>query len=101
MGAHTVHAWKAAMPSNPRQLRRSQRLLAESEAAHAYLNLAAEARDDLIVALNFERAFKSFRMISSGIARGRLDPALEERILAAQQGLQERLYNVAYSIAEQ
>jgi hypothetical protein len=88
------------MPSKPRQQRRSQRLLAESEAAHAYLNLAMEGRDELIVALNLERAVRSFGKISSGIARGRLDPALEERILAAQQGLQERLYNAAYAIVE-
>jgi hypothetical protein len=88
------------MPSNARQQSRSERLLAESEAAHAYLNCAIEARNDLIVALNLERAFQSFGVISTGIERGRLDPALENRILAAQQGLLERLYNVACAVVE-
>ena len=89
-----------AMPLQRRHRRRSERLLAESAAAHRYLNLASEARDELIVALNLERAFRLFATISSGIAHGRLDPVLEGRILAAQQGLQERLYNVAFAIVE-
>ncbi len=93
------------MPSMPRPPkrrphRRSERLLAETEAAHAYLNLAMGARDDWGVTLNLEKAFQSFRMINTGIARGRLDPNLEDRILAARQGLQERLYNVAYAVVE-
>ena len=87
-------------PHKPRPHRRSERILAETEAAHAYLNLALGARDDWGVTLNLEKAFQSFRLINTGIARGRLDPTLEDRILAARQGLQERLYNVAYAVAE-
>jgi hypothetical protein len=88
------------MQSNPRQQRRSQRLLMETEAAHAYLDVAIEARNDLVGMLNLEKAFHSFRTISTGIARGHLDPTLEEQILVAQQGLQERLYNVTYAVAD-
>ena len=88
------------MQSRPHQQRRSERLLAESHAAHAYLNCAMEARNDVIVALNLERAFKSFGVISTGIKRGRLDPTLENRILAAHQGLLERLYNVACAVVD-
>ena len=72
----------------------------ESAAAHVYLDRAIGARDDIVVTLNLERAFRSFRMISRGITRGRLDPKLKHRIIAAQLGLQERLYNVAYAVAE-
>ena len=90
------------MQPNPNfsKQRRSERLLAETEAAHNYLDLAVGARNDLVVMLNLERAFKSFAKISTAIERGRLDPALEDRILAAQQGLQERLYHAAYAVAE-
>jgi hypothetical protein len=88
------------MPSKLLKQRRSERLLAETEAAHAYLNLAIEARNDMVVMLNLEKAFRSFRVISTGIAHGRLDPSCEEQLLAAQHGLQERLYNVAYAVAE-
>lgn len=88
------------MQLKPRPHRRSERLLAETEAAHAYLNLATGARNDLVAMLNLEKAVKSFGVISKGVARGRLDPTLEAQILAAQQGLQERLYNVACTVAE-
>ena len=88
------------MLSKRRDQRRSERLLTESEAAHTHLNLVLEARNDLVVALNLERAFELFATLSSDIARGRLDPVLKERILAAQQGLQERLYNAAYAVVE-
>ena len=88
------------MPSKLRAPDRSDRLLAESAAAHVYLDRAIESRNDVVVTLNLERAFQSFRMISRGIARGHLDPELKRRIIAAQLGLQERLYNVCYAVAE-
>ena len=88
------------MPSNRPRQRRSERILAESEAAHAYLDLALEARNDLVGMLNLERAFRSFGTITRAIARGRLDPTLQAEIVAAQLGLQERLYNVAYAVVE-
>ena len=88
------------MPSKPRHRRRSERLLADAEAAHGYLDCAIGSRNDLIAALNLERAFKSFGMISRRIAREQLDPNLESQLLAAQQGLEERLYNVAYAVVE-
>jgi hypothetical protein len=88
------------MPSNVHKQRRSERLLAESEVAHNYLDLAVGARNDLVMILNLEKALESFARISTGIARGRLDPNLEDQILAAQQGLQERLYNAAYAVEE-
>jgi hypothetical protein len=90
------------MPPKPRKHKqtRSERLLAESEAAHGYLSFAMEARNDLIVSVNVEKAFQSFRIISRGISRGRLDPTLQNQILAAQKGLQERLYNVVCAIQD-
>ena len=88
------------MPSKPRHQRRSERLLADAAATHGYLDRAIGSRNDLIAALNLERAFKSFGMISRRIAREQLDPSLEDQLLAAQQGLEERLYNVAYAVVE-
>jgi hypothetical protein len=107
----TAHTWRGicegdafalgtpTMPKLRAQLR-SEQLLAESAAAHVYLDRAIGARDDIVVTLNLERAFRSFRTISRGVAHGRLDPKLEQRIIAAQLGLHERLYNVAYAVAE-
>ena len=88
------------MQPKPYRQRRSERLLAEAEAAHAYLSSASEARNDFITMLNLEKACKSFRLIAAGVARGRLDPKLEGRIVAAQQGLRERLFNVACTLEE-
>jgi hypothetical protein len=88
------------MRSKSHSQNRAERLLAESMAAHGYLDQAIGARNDMVVMLNLERAFRSFGMISRGIARGHLDPGLETRVAAAQASLQERLYNVAYAVAD-
>lgn len=57
-------------------------------------------KNDLVAMLNLEKAFRSFGRITTGIDRGHLDPMLEQQILAAHQGLQERLYNVTYAVAD-
>ena len=88
------------MPPSPRQLRRLERLLAEAKAAHAYLNCAREARNEVISTLNLERACRSYNVISRSIARGHLDPTSEDKLVCAQDGLRERLYNVACAVAE-
>ena len=90
----------ATMPLTRYPHGRCARLLAETEAAHGYLDIAISGRNDLIVQLNLERALASLRTISRTIAHRRLDPTFEDQVLAARQGLQERLLNVAYVVIE-
>jgi hypothetical protein len=88
------------MTPSPRSQRTFRRLLAETEAAHGYLDRAVDARNDLIVKLNLEKALASFGAVISGIECEPLEPALAEQVFAAQQGLQERLLNVANAFAD-
>jgi hypothetical protein len=88
------------MSSSIRSQRTFKRLLAETEAAHGYLDRAVDARNDLIVKLNLEKALASFGTVITGIECEPLEPALAERVFAAQQGLQERILNVASAFAD-